>query len=264
MNEIKETIIKTLKQTEDLRQIQIIHAIESGSRAWGFASPDSDYDCRFIYLHRPDWYISIQKRPDVIEYAPDAVYDINGWDLIKVIGHIVKSNAVMGEWLSSGIIYQSRPEVAALLEQLATDYFNPITVSYHYLSLAKKKFAEVSSNKTARLKTYFYILRPIACLRYIEQYRQRPFMEYRKNLDAVLPPEQIYDKIIDLCNRKVLLDEADVIAPDPVLHTYIKSEIEHFNQLLPLMQFKKNNDYEYADHILRKIIRMVWKHEPII
>ena len=122
---IKKQIIEKLHEQENIHAIKIPLAIESGSRGWGFASPDSDYDCRFIYVHKKNDYLTVFPKKDVLESEVNAVFDINGWDLKKVILHLVKSNAVMLEWLSSNEIYFKDEKVAHILNQLGEKYFNP-------------------------------------------------------------------------------------------------------------------------------------------
>ena len=53
---MKDLIIQKLKEIEQTENIRILHAVESGSRAWGFPSPDSDYDVRFIYAYQNAFY----------------------------------------------------------------------------------------------------------------------------------------------------------------------------------------------------------------
>eukprot|EP01035_Chromulina_nebulosa_P036120 gene36119-biopygen23716 len=66
-------------------RVAIPLAIESGSRAWGFASPDSDYDCRFLYLRRRSDYLALWAPRDVIETPLDGLLDVNGWDVAKAL-----------------------------------------------------------------------------------------------------------------------------------------------------------------------------------
>jgi len=140
-NNIKNAIIQKLRDAEEINHVKILFAIESGSRGWGFASPDSDYDCRFVYVHEKEWYLSIFDKPEFIEYDTDKIFDVNGWDLKKFVLHIIKSNAVMFEWLTSNEFYIRNEPITILLQGLAEQFFNPVAVSHHYLSLAQKKYA---------------------------------------------------------------------------------------------------------------------------
>ena len=111
-------IQEKLNQLEAEYGVQILLAVESGSRAWGFASPDSDYDVRFIFWHPKDWYLSVFEQRDVIELPVDAVLDISGWDIRKALRLLWKSNAALIEWLNSPIVYRAHPK-RKFLDELA-------------------------------------------------------------------------------------------------------------------------------------------------
>ena len=261
MSDIKGMIIHKLLETERLHDVKIPLAVESGSRGWGFASPDSDYDCRFVYVHRKNWYLSVQKRPDIIEYSADPVFDVNGWDLKKVLQHIIKSNAVMFEWLSSDEIYIKDEYVSRLLQNLAADFFSPEAVSYHYLSTAKKKLDEILAEEEAKLKHYFYILRPIANLNYIFQHGRMPFMEYDRTLAQTETPEEILAEINELKALKAVSDESFRIGRSERLIAYFRREILMSSERLSRMKSVKNRDYEQADIVFREITEKVWEDE---
>jgi predicted nucleotidyltransferase len=106
MPPINKLILEQLEQIEQEEQVTILYACESGSRAWGFPSQDSDYDVRFIYLHKPEWYLSIYDKRDVIERPINNMLDINGWDLRKALNLFRKSNPPLLEWLQSPIQYK--------------------------------------------------------------------------------------------------------------------------------------------------------------
>ncbi len=137
--DVKEEIIRRLERAENEHNVRILMAIESGSRAWGFASPNSDYDVRFIYAHDPDWHLAVdlEERRDVIEYPITDEIDLNGWDLRKAIRLFWKSNPAFVEWIQSPIDYINRGSFKA-------DAFNALPKIYavdcgihHYRSMAK-------------------------------------------------------------------------------------------------------------------------------
>jgi len=258
MSAIKKAIYQKLADTEAHYGVKIPLAIESGSRGWGFASPDSDYDCRFIYVHPRDWYLSVFDKSDTIDYAVDPVFDINGWDVKKVLQHIVKSNAVMCEWLCSNEIYIKNVEIAELLLGLAKDFFNPIAVSYHYVSIAKNKLGEIMAGSDAKLKHYLYVLRPIANLHYIHQYGTMPYMEYAKTLAETEPAPNILAGINDLLQAKAVSDESVRVKPNKMLIAYFQSEIEHFSEVLTQAKHEKNRDYARVDAVFKEIIERMW------
>jgi len=255
---IKQQIINKLHETEVAHNVKIPLAIESGSRGWGFASPDSDYDCRFIYVPSKEYYLSIQNRRDVIEYDVDAVFDINGWELAKAIQHIIKSNAVILEWLSCQEIYLRHEEVASKLERLAKKFFNPIHVTHHYLALARKKLDEIEGNERALLKAYFYVLRPLANVRYIEKFGVMSPMEYHKTLSAIDLDDEVCAEIGRLLEIKKSAVEAELIEHNEILVSYFKREIDYYTARVKEMKFEPIRDLEFADEVFREILELMW------
>lgn len=258
MSEIRNKILQSLEDVELTRQVRIPIAIESGSRAWGFASPDSDYDCRFIYIKQPDAYLSVFEAKDTIDFTPDAIYDINGWDLRKVISHLVKSNAVMLEWLSSGVIYRMNQQVHRELWQLGKLFFNPVSVSWHYLSSAKNKLAEITAGEESSLKKTCYVLRPLAAIRYIQAFHRAPHMEYRKNLDAITLAPELRNEIHLLLEQKEKALESGRIQTNARLLEYFHSEVAEIEASLSGAKHEKCKEYHTADEVFRRVIRMVW------
>lgn len=261
MTTIKTAIMQKLGETAQNYDVKIPLAIESGSRGWGLASYDSDYDCRFIYVHKKDWYLSLRDKKDVIEYAVDPVFDINGWDLKKALQHIVKSNTVMFEWLSSNEVYLKDEYITEKLKAVATDCFNPIAVSYHYLSIAKNKLAEIMTTDEAKLKQYFYILRPLANLNFIHQYGQMPYMEYERTLAATTLDPAILAEIQRLKAVKANANERLTIKHNPLLITYFDQEITRCSKRIKQLKFSSNYDLTKADSVFKEIIEWVWADE---
>ncbi|UMQ41841.1 nucleotidyltransferase domain-containing protein [Chryseobacterium sp. Y16C] len=151
-------IIEKLKEVEGKRNVEILLAVESGSRAWGFASPDSDYDIRFIYRHEKDWYLSPWDKDETIEFMTEDDLDGSGWDLRKTFHLLLKSNAALLSWFYSPIVYVKNEKFYDLFKPLADECFSPIAVSYHYLSMSKK-YLEACRSDEVKLKSYFYCLR---------------------------------------------------------------------------------------------------------
>ncbi|MBW3523827.1 nucleotidyltransferase domain-containing protein [Chryseobacterium sp. NKUCC03_KSP] len=151
-------IVDKLKEIEAKRNIEILLAVESGSRAWGFESPDSDYDIRFIYRHEKDWYLSPWDKDETIEFMTEDDLDGSGWDLRKTFHLLLKSNAALLSWFYSPIIYVKNEKFYDLFKPLADSAFSPIAVSYHYLSMSKK-YLEACRTDEVKLKSYFYLLR---------------------------------------------------------------------------------------------------------
>ena len=159
--------IKTiLKQIEAKKQIKILYACETGSRAWGFPSPDSDYDIRFVYVHERDWYLSLSQRKDTIEIM-DGDLDITGWDLKKCLTLLKKSNVPLIERFQSPIEYYAEPGFKEAFQQLIATYYSPIAVFYHHHSLAKKFWEDLKDKDEFKLKSYFYLIRSLLSCNWI-------------------------------------------------------------------------------------------------
>ncbi|MDP9903274.1 nucleotidyltransferase domain-containing protein [Arthrobacter bambusae] len=145
--------------------VRIPWAIESGSRAWGFPSPDSDYDCRFFYVRSRAEYASLWRPRDVIETPLDAVFDVNGWDLAKALRLLAGGNATVVEWLRSPIIYRGDPVFRQELLALSAEVLDPVRIGRHYLHVGKQHLAQLSGG--APLKRLFYALRPALTVRWL-------------------------------------------------------------------------------------------------
>lgn len=184
-----DNIIKNkLIEIENEFDVRILYACESGSRAWGFESPDSDYDVRFIYVHNMDFYLSIDDRRDVIEMDINDLLDINGWDLRKVLRLYRSSNAALFEWLQSPLVYRKDEAFYQSLRSMTPQYFSLRAGLHHYTSMTRSCYEKELQGHTVRLKKYFYALRPILAAMWIAQKHEAPPMEFGK-LRALLPAE---------------------------------------------------------------------------
>jgi hypothetical protein len=166
---VDEIIRAHLNDIEASEEVRIVYACESGSRAWGFPSADSDYDVRFIYVRPVEWYLSIDQRRDVIERPVMDKLDINGWDLKKALHLFQKSNPPLLEWLGSPIVYLEKGSTAAKMRELALAYYSPRACMYHYLHMARGNYRDYLQGQEVWVKKYFYVLRPLLAANWIEQ-----------------------------------------------------------------------------------------------
>lgn len=162
-----ENITTIIAHIEKKYDVRILHACETGSRAWGFPSPDSDYDIRFIYMHKIDWYLSLSERKDTIEFMLNEELDITGWDLKKSLALLKKSNAALIERFQSPIKYFSIPNFHNEFKKLITDYYSPTAVFFHHYSLAKKFWEDLKDTDSVKLKQYFYLIRSLLSCNWI-------------------------------------------------------------------------------------------------
>jgi predicted nucleotidyltransferase len=248
-----ESIIKLqLKELENKHTIHILFACESGSRAWGFPSPDSDYDARFIYIHPQDWYLSIHEERDVIELPINKDLDINGWELRKVLRLLIKRNAILFEWIQSPIIYSNDQEFMKELSKMAHLCFSPIAAMHHYLSSAKKYYEECTSHEV-KLKKYLYCLRCTLAAAWIAQYQTVPPMEIKKLFPLITTKTDI-DSILKLIDLKATKDESYVHSLEPQQKDYLMETITQCERIAPLLPTSQPNQ-EQLNSFFRMTIK---------
>jgi predicted nucleotidyltransferase len=204
---MESTIKEHLRHIEREHEVRILMAVESGSRAWGFPSPNSDYDARFVYVHPRKWYLSLDERRDVIEEKCTDLLDINGWDLRKALTFYRKTNPVIYEWLQSPIIYQQDVNFVSALIGAKDKFFSPKPGVHHYLSMAERVFADCTGEEV-KLKKYFYALRAALSARWIVENESCPPMELKPLLRLVPESTQV-DAILQLIDDKKLLNESE-------------------------------------------------------
>ena len=231
MSDIETSIQQELSEIEEKHGVKIIHCIESGSRAWGFPSPDSDYDVRFIYAHPKDWYISLFEKRDVIERPIDEVLDISGWDIKKALQLMLKANGPLYEWLNSPIVYRQKPEQVETLLKLAESCYNPIGIFHHYKAMTQSKTNELQGQKEVKLKTYLYALRTAMCCEWIIKHGTQPPVIFNELLISYFesqPNESLKAEIENLLEQKKGLGEKQVMPSSVIIEDYLLKALEGF------------------------------------
>jgi predicted nucleotidyltransferase len=226
-----QALIETrLASIADEHQIEILYACESGSRAWGFPSPDSDYDVRFIYVHPIDWYLKLDEERDVIDLPIEdssvGLLDMGGWDLRKTLRLLSKSNPVIWEWLQSPICYSlSQPPGFQAYRSVFDPFYSPITACHHYLAICRNTMNQTFVGPSVKIKKYFYMLRPLLSAAWIERYQSIPPMELALLLPLLDDQAEIKQCIVDLQARKQTLDEQVPITRIATLDDYLEGEL---------------------------------------
>ena len=257
---IRKEIMKRLLGVERKEHVKILYACESGSRAWGFASRDSDWDVRFVYARPVEWYLSINtKRRDVIELPIKDDLDINGWDVRKALGLFRKSNPPLLEWLRSPIVYQQHTGFADQLRELLPTYYSFQACHYHYLSMAKSNYREYLRGDQVRLKKYLYVLRPLLAVNWMEQGRGRVPVEFSKLLDCS-PNKTVSAEIEDLLKKKTSGEELDQGPRIEPLNHYIENELERLGSLTPPPR-ESYMEVAPLDQIFHNVLREAWDDE---
>ena len=254
---MKSRIQAELKRVAESEDLHVLYAVESGSRAWGFESPDSDWDVRFIYLRRPEWYLSVQPRRDVVEFALDRDLDVSGWDLKKALILFAKSNPPLLEWLRSPLVYEENSSVAQKLRDLSARYFSARACMYHYLHMAEGNYREYLNGEQVRLKKYFYVLRPVLACRWIEAHGTMPPMEFAA-LVADQLPGALLRPVESLLDRKRAGDELSVGPRIRELNEFLDSEIARLNADVVPGGPPESPDLDLLDSAFRSALSEVW------
>src|SRR5688572_14307502 len=213
--------------------VRVLHAAESGSRAWGFASPDSDFDARFVYAHEVAWYLSLDERTrpnqpqrDVIEQMLPGDLDVSGWDLRKALRLAAQGNATVAEWLRSPLVYAGDDAARARLRELVDGAYRPLPAWHHYRAMAKRNASKHLGGPTVKLKKYFYILRPLLCARWLAGGHGIPPMEFATLLDVLLPAGPVRAAIDALVDAKRITAEFGEGPAVPAIEAFIAEGLE--------------------------------------
>lgn len=224
---MRDTIIEAIKKIEAEKNIKILFACETGSRAWGFPSPDSDYDIRIIYKHQTNWYLSISEKKDTLEaMLNDGDLDITGWDIRKCLRLLWKSNGPLLERLQSPVVYYVEPGFLELMQPLADACFSPVATMYHYLNMGKKSFEDIDGQDEVKLKKLFYALRAAFACKWILDKDTTPPIVFHKMLDELEVPATLRAKIYELIELKSGKNESYLHSKEADINEFIKEQFE--------------------------------------
>lgn len=253
--EPQEKIREQLRRLENERHIKIIYAIESGSRMWGFASRNSDYDVRFLYINTPQHYLSVSKQRDCIEYA-DKEYDLDmvGWDIKKALELLQKSNMSLYEWTNSPMVYTSCPEMEKFRE-LAKKYWSIKSLIYSYIHLATRNYKEyILNRKNIKLKKYLYIIRVIAACICMEKTGKPPAITMDELTSFIKAEDKYVARVLDsIVQAKKNGEELLEGWTDARLNSWIEEKIKYYEQLASHLE-KTPADYTAMDQFLYQIV----------
>lgn len=225
---VDERINKLLDEIEKEHQVQILYACESGSRAWGFDSSDSDFDVRFIYAPSPEYYFKVYRGRDVIELPADNVLDVNGWSLDKTLRLLEKYNPTLMEWINSPKVYRKEVRFYQELLQLSDLFYNRNTCKYHYYHMARGNFARYLSGEVVSMKKYLYVLRPLVAIEYINKFDKMPPTNFIETLGEIELDGDVRNEIIDLVEAKKSGVELGESKKSELLSEFINSKLVEF------------------------------------
>lgn len=257
--EVRQEVFNRLRAAESEHHAKVLLAIESGSRAWGFASPNSDYDARFIYVHPTEWYLSVglEEKRDVIEYPIVDDMDINGWDLRKALRLFAKSNPGFVEWIQSPILYERTGTFHARALELLPQVYSVESGIYHYRSMAKTNYRGYLQTDQVPLKKYFYVLRPLLSVRWLEHYQTPAPIEFQRLLEFVEGEEGLGAAINDLLAVKRASPEMGLSPQIAPIQRFIERELERLEQIVPVRNDRADVEPMLSD-LFRAVLKETW------
>jgi len=220
-----EEINAELRTIERNHGCRILFAAESGSRAWGFPSPDSDYDIRFFYAHPLNWYLQLDNQKDTFQWFSGDL-DFSGWDLRKALRLFAACNPSMNEQLGSPIVYESNGVFSQRIRELIPLYFNPVKAVHHYLGIAANFTEPVFRGEQVGIKKLFYILRPLLAGEWVAQFQTMPPTEFLRLLDETSFDAELRKHIDDLLIQKETAAEQSTIVVPPLIADWIRATCE--------------------------------------
>lgn len=253
--EIVNSIKTKLCEIEKKENIKIIYACESGSRAWGFASPDSDYDVRFIYIRPVEFYLKLENTRDTLECELNEVYDITGWDLKKFLWLLNKSNPSIFEWAQSPIVYKQTKEWSEILK-IIDNHYSKSKALYHYNSITKNNLGRYFDGKEeVKYKPYLYNLRQCLACEWIMNRQTPPPIEFSVLAENYLPEtlKSSVDKLIELKKSMSEKDKGNHIAE---IDEYIQSVVAKVDKFLETPEEKQKSDWNELNRVFLRLIQL--------
>lgn len=251
---IRDIISDKISVIQKNENVTVLHAVESGSRAWGFASPDSDYDVRFIYVRNRNDYLRLEKMRDVIEWEINDVYDINGWDITKTLRLLHNSNPTVFEWIHSPVVYSSNEIIKELTPQIDS-FFSCKSGIYHYISTALSN-CKYLKDENIKLKKYFYVIRPVLACRWILENKTPPPVLFQQLVDTVAD-DNIKPVIAELVHIKTEVPETEKGKHIPELDLYIENSITEIRKYASSMKDDKKRDWKELDEMFLKCLEIM-------
>ena len=243
-----------LREIEKEHDVRILYACESGSRAWGFPSQDSDYDVRFVYVHPAAWYLSVETGRDVIELPLEGDLDINGWDLRKTLGLLRKSNPPLLEKLRSPIVYVQSDKFLKGIRKLAQDCFSVRNCVHHYLNMAEGNRQAYLREERVLTKKYFYVLRPVLACLWLEKGLGPVPMEFSCLVDEAVVDSRLRLKIAELLGQKAAGMERDKDVRIPEFDSFFEAEIPRLKAVVEELPVLPRIDVGKLDEFFRSFL----------
>ena len=253
---MRQKILQRLAEIESKYDVKVLFAVESGSRAWGFASKDSDYDVRFIYIHRKEWYLSLIEGRDVIEELdPDGVLDLAGWDLKKALLLMGKGNCAFAEWLNSPLTYYRDENFFELISTLKDMYFRKVSAVNHYYHMAVNHDKRYLEKRGCELKRFMYHLRGLLAAKWAAVHGTYPPVLFNGLVENMVQDDSIKACIEHLIELKKESREHNTMIVEDSLIEFANRTAAEIESLCGTFLDEKQQDYKKLDEFFLNILR---------
>ena len=251
---MRETILSELDKIEQQHRVRVLYAVEAGSRAWGFPSPDSDYDVRFVYVRPAADYLRLDEPRDVIEWKLDEVLDISGWDLRKALKQFARGNAALFEWCLSPVVYKTTADWE-YVRKTAVPCFSGRSAVHHYCGIAYKTWADHLQGENVRYKKYFYALRPLLAAQYIDRYHSPPPVLFSDLLKMEISPE-LRSAVSELLEKKKSVTEGEALPQIPAIRDFICEELQRRKAAGSSLPDNRHPDWDALNRCFFEIVHL--------
>ncbi|MBE9062122.1 nucleotidyltransferase domain-containing protein [cf. Phormidesmis sp. LEGE 11477] len=249
-----ESLRELLHDVEHEHNLSVIYGLESGSRAWGFESQNSDYDVRFLYVRPIDWYLCLEKRPNTLELETSSDLDFSGWDLRKALLFLHKSHPVLLEWLRSPIIYVEHSAVVQQMREIGEKFFAPRASIYHYVGWAERTLHRYFQKPDVAAKRYLYVIRPILCCRWIQIVGEQPPLQIQPLITDIDMPTEAKIALRTLIEKKRAGYELDAVGRIPALDRYVYETLPQIKDFLSTLSKPERVPFERLNLLFRQAI----------
>ena len=263
---MKEHIQQVIRQLEIDYDLKVLYACEAGSRAWGFPAKDSDYDVRFIYVNRKEWYLSIDEERDTIEIPSrdrisipiDEKLDVSGWELKKALRLLRKSNPAIFEWLHSSIIYDENYSIVEQMRLMSEEIFSPIVGLKHYLQMGKGNFRACLQENEINIKKYLNVLRPIFAAEWIVSQQTSPPVSFHTLLKATSLPGEVKEEVNKIIQHKMAGDEWGIDVNKVIIQSFIQKETDRLEKYAKTLEGRHSDLTEKLNRFFRHTLENAW------
>lgn len=256
---VRDEVVSRLHRIEAEERVRILFAVESGSRAWGFASADSDFDVRFVYARPSEWYFSIdlERKRDVLEFGVVDEIDLNGWDVRKALQLFHKSNPVFVEWLQSPIVYLEQGGFATTARQRIPEVLSRLAATHHYRSMVKTARTSPSPEGLVRTKKYFYALRAALAVRWLDRFHAAPPMEFERLLVLIEDQPALCAEIRDLLEKKRSSPELGLGPAVPLFERFLDDEMAR-TEVVDAVDTRHQDAASRLNELFRRTVAEAW------